>query len=180
MLGKDFAREYPHSVEKFAELGQLVDNLELSRIEDTYNQLKDVRLTEQLNRCGPKQTYQTLRPSVNNVEPTKHNKSSLSKWSKPKKTSQQAAVDFMRGIMDEFTHLGNFTLPFDTSLIEIVAAKSDAYILRDSVLSLEELWPGARVRYIDTGHVQAFISRTHVFRSVCGVFSSPKLYFVSS
>lgn len=35
------------------------------------------------------------------------------------------AVQFMRGIMDECTHLGNFSIPVDPSLVIIVAAKND-------------------------------------------------------
>lgn len=35
------------------------------------------------------------------------------------------AVQFMRGIMDECTHLGNFSVPVDPSLVIIVAAKND-------------------------------------------------------
>lgn len=35
------------------------------------------------------------------------------------------ALQFMRGVMDECTHLGNFSIPVDPSLIIIVAAKND-------------------------------------------------------
>lgn len=42
-----------------------------------------------------------------------------------KDTLTWEAVQFMRGIMDECTHLGNFSIPVDPSLIIIVAAKND-------------------------------------------------------
>ncbi|XP_072934403.1 protein ABHD18 [Epargyreus clarus] len=75
------------------------------------------------------------------------------------------ALQFMRGIMDECTHLSNFSIPYDTSLIIAVCAKHDAYVPRDDVGTLEEIWPGAEVRYVDAGHVSAYILHQSVFRS---------------
>lgn len=75
-----------------------------------------------------------------------------------------SVLHFMRGVMDECTHLGNFSRPVDTSLVIVVAAKSDAYVPRDSVLSIEALWPGAEVRYVETGHIGAYLLKQNVFR----------------
>ncbi|CAG9559130.1 unnamed protein product [Danaus chrysippus] len=75
------------------------------------------------------------------------------------------ALQFMRGIMDECTHLSNFSVPFDTSLIIAVCAKHDAYVPREDVGTLEEIWPGAEVRYVDAGHVSAYILHQSLFRS---------------
>jgi len=75
-----------------------------------------------------------------------------------------SVLHFMRGVMDECTHLANFSRPVDTSLVIVVAAKSDAYIPRDRVLSIEDLWPGAEVRYIETGHIAAYLFKQSVFR----------------
>jgi len=77
---------------------------------------------------------------------------------------QKEALSFMRGVMDECTHLANFSNPVDTSLVIIIAARLDAYIPRTSVLSLAELWPGSEVRYIDNGHISAFLFKQGVFR----------------
>ena len=79
---------------------------------------------------------------------------------------QETAFNFMAGVMDEFTHLGNFSVPFDPSLIIIVVAKSDAYIPRDHVISLKELWPEAQVRVLDAGHITAFLFKQSAFRWV--------------
>ncbi|XP_028035315.1 protein ABHD18 isoform X1 [Bombyx mandarina] len=75
------------------------------------------------------------------------------------------ALQFMRGIMDECTHLSNFSVPFDTSLIIAVCAQHDAYVPRDDVGTLEEIWPGAEVRYVDAGHVSAYLLHQSLFRS---------------
>lgn len=67
---------------------------------------------------------------------------------------------------DECTHLKNFSVPFDTSLIIAVCAKDDAYVPRAGCSSLEEIWPGAEVRYLDNrGHVSAYVLHQKLFRS---------------
>ena len=88
-------------------------------------------------------------------------------------TLQQEAVDFMVGVMDECTHLGNFSIPLDPSLIIIVAARKDAYIPRHGVIPLNKLWPGCEVRYLaNRGHIAAFLLNNHVFRSVLSLYLS--------
>ncbi|XP_054733441.1 protein ABHD18 [Anastrepha obliqua] len=77
---------------------------------------------------------------------------------------EREALQFMRGMMDECTHLRNFSVPFDTSLIIAVCAKDDAYVPRDGCSSLEEIWPGVEVRYLDAGHVSAYVLHQKLFR----------------
>ena len=82
-------------------------------------------------------------------------------------TLKQEAVNFMVGVMDECTHLGNFSIPLDPSLVIIVAAQEDAYIPRHGVIPLNKLWPGSEVRYLtNRGHIAAFLFNNDVFRSV--------------
>lgn len=78
---------------------------------------------------------------------------------------EKESLQFMRGMMDECTHLKNFSVPFDTSLIIAVCAKDDAYIPRDGCSSLEDIWPGAEIRYLDAGHVSAYVLHQKLFRS---------------
>nr|XP_050861178.1 protein ABHD18 isoform X2 [Vespula vulgaris] len=89
----------------------------------------------------------------------KHPLFSDAKW------REREALQFMRGIMDECTHLKNFEVPVDTELIIAVCARDDAYVPRDSCMSLEKIWPGAEIRYIDAGHVSAYLLHQKVFRS---------------
>ncbi|KAG7159527.1 ABHD18-like [Homarus americanus] len=49
-----------------------------------------------------------------------------------KDTLTWEAVQFMRGVMDECTHLGNFSVPVDPSLVIIVAAENDGQAIKDS------------------------------------------------
>lgn len=74
------------------------------------------------------------------------------------------AIWFMRGIMDECTHLKNFSIPYDTDLVIAICAKADGYVPREGCSNLEEVWPGSTVRYIDAGHVSAYIRHQKVFR----------------
>lgn len=88
----------------------------------------------------------------------------LSTQAEEQKKRDKEAVWFMRGIMDECTHLKNFSVPYDTSLIISICAKSDGYVPREGCSHLEDIWPGATVRYLDTGHVGAYIWHQKVFR----------------
>lgn len=81
------------------------------------------------------------------------------------KWREREALQFMRGIMDECTHLKNFEVPVDTELIIAVCARDDAYVPRDSCMSLEKIWPGVEIRFIDAGHVSAYLLHQKMFRS---------------
>ncbi|KAF2879717.1 hypothetical protein ILUMI_26456 [Ignelater luminosus] len=89
--------------------------------------------------------------------------SKISRYSNMKRRDREA-VWFMRGIMDECTHLKNFSVPFDTSLVIAICARSDGYVPREGCSKLEDLWPGSTVRYLDSGHVGAYIWHRQVFR----------------
>lgn len=83
----------------------------------------------------------------------------------PKEWWERESLQFMRGVMDECTHLKNFSVPLDTELIISVCATDDGYIPREDCMSLEEIWPGAEVRYLDAGHVSAYVLHQKIFRS---------------
>ncbi|XP_067000770.1 protein ABHD18 [Anabrus simplex] len=80
------------------------------------------------------------------------------------KLQEREAFLFMRGIMDECTHLSNFEIPVDTSLIIAICAKDDAYVPREGCADLADIWPGAEVRFLDAGHVSAFLLGLPTFR----------------
>lgn len=82
----------------------------------------------------------------------------------PAELSKLKALSFMRGIMDECTHLGNFTPPVDPTLSIVVSAEHDAYVPRIGTKPLGELWKGCEMRYIDAGHITAFLFNHGVFR----------------
>ena len=81
-----------------------------------------------------------------------------------KARARQQAVQFMRGIMDEFTHISNYSQPVDCSSIVIIAAQDDAYVPREGSTDLSKLWPESEIRYVPTGHVGAYVLHHHLFR----------------
>ncbi|KAF8560807.1 hypothetical protein P879_08641 [Paragonimus westermani] len=65
---------------------------------------------------------------------------------------------FMRELLDYFTHLGNFSPIVEPRLVLAVAAEQDAYIPRHGVIPLNELYPGAEIRLLpQSGHVGAYL-----------------------
>jgi len=77
---------------------------------------------------------------------------------------QKEAIQFMRGVMDEFTHLKNFSKPVDPSLIIVIAAKDDAYVPRNGYQPLDHIWPGCDVRFIDGGHITSYVLHQGLFK----------------
>ncbi|KAL0176216.1 hypothetical protein M9458_028546 [Cirrhinus mrigala] len=67
---------------------------------------------------------------------------------------QRESLCFMKGVMDECTHIANFS----------VQAKEDAYVPRTGVRSLQEIWPGCEVRYLNGGHISAYLFKQGLFR----------------
>ncbi|XP_052794497.1 protein ABHD18-like [Mya arenaria] len=70
---------------------------------------------------------------------------------------------FMKGVMDECTHLDNFSRPLDPELIKIVIAKDDEYIPHSGYMKLEHIWPGSQVRYISGGHIMGYLGNRKIF-----------------
>ncbi|OTF77438.1 hypothetical protein BLA29_012951, partial [Euroglyphus maynei] len=59
-------------------------------------------------------------------------------------TDQRDAALFMRGIMDECTHLGNFSPLIDPELAIIINARHDGYVPSQGVIPLTKIWPGSQ------------------------------------
>ncbi|XP_042193019.1 protein ABHD18 isoform X1 [Callorhinchus milii] len=88
----------------------------------------------------------------------------LLKRGKRRTSLERESMLFMKGVMDECTHVGNFSVPVDPSLIIVVQAKEDAYIPRVGVRSLNEIWPGCEIRYLEGGHISAYLFKQGLFR----------------
>ena len=101
----------------------------------------------------------TANKSTNNSENNGTN-------SVTKDETMNNTLNFMRGIMDECTHLANFSVPVDPELAIVINATHDGYVPRQSVQPLPDIWPGSEVRYVDGGHVSAILFNTNVFRFV--------------
>ena len=74
------------------------------------------------------------------------------------------AKDFMKGVMDECTHLANYEQPVDPELIIIVVAEDDYYVARKDLIKLNEIWPGSQLRLIKgRGHVSSIVRDRNLF-----------------
>ncbi|KAM8938931.1 protein ABHD18 isoform 1-T1 [Pelodytes ibericus] len=91
-------------------------------------------------------------------------KAHIQRKEKKTETLQKESLMFMKGVMDECTHVANFSVPVDPSLIIVVQAKEDAYVPRIGVRSLQEIWPGCEIRYLNGGHVSAYLFKQGLFR----------------
>lgn len=75
---------------------------------------------------------------------------------------QAEAVDWMRQILSR-TDVRNFPPPALTRAVFVVGARRDAYIPAGSVRLLHDSWPGSTLRWVDTGHIGAFLFHRRAF-----------------
>lgn len=164
VAGKHFVKNYDNTNKNLDnDLKQIAQNINLSSSDDdppnammppTDRMTEIHRKIEELN-IEMSETEQSLNDNYDAEEIAKLKLEPIDttkiKW------WEREALQFMRGMMDECTHLKNFTIPYDTSLITAVCAKDDAYVPREGCSSLEDIWPGSEVKYIDAGHVSAYV-----------------------
>ncbi|XP_033217154.1 protein ABHD18 isoform X3 [Belonocnema kinseyi] len=175
LAGQHFAKHYPDSMTR-------LDRIKVES-KKRNEELKTSKDSSKLNNCDNthKASANTIRKikvengkmaeeeaaadlfSLNLIS-NRFKSPNLNSW-KDSKWREHEALQFMRGIMDECTHLRNFETPVDTELIIAVCARNDAYVPREGCMSLEEIWPGAEVRYIDAGHISAYLLHQKLFRS---------------
>lgn len=123
------------------------------RINEIYRQIEELNMVGKFSSADETAAMVDNNPSHDEIIKIKAEPIDTTKI----KWWEREALQFMRGMMDECTHLKNFTIPYDTSLITAVCAKDDAYVPREGCSSLEDIWPGAKVEYIDAGHVSAYV-----------------------
>ncbi|CAG9835214.1 unnamed protein product [Diabrotica balteata] len=170
LLGNIFIRSGEQKIEAVKDLDILLhffddSNIRMSNI--TPHQLINV-----LNKyCDIKHTMSPIKQPSPRKEFT-----SFNIWNPPQrpkfnkkimevKMKNKEALWFMRGMMDECTHLRNFCVPYDTSLVISVCAATDGYVPRNGVSQLEDIWPGCTVKYINCGHVGGYVFHQKLFRN---------------
>ncbi|XP_076665584.1 protein ABHD18 isoform X2 [Andrena cerasifolii] len=182
LAGQHFAQHYPASMKRVNEVKEksegaseevntatatqtVIDNDKLNEECDSQNVDNNLKIQVAEEKAAAKIFPLSLlsdrfKPKDSNgLKVTRHPVFSDYKW------REREALQFMCGIMDECTHLKNFEVPVDTELIIAVCARDDAYVPRDGCMSLEKIWPGAEIRYIEAGHVSAYLLHQKVFRA---------------
>lgn len=59
---------------------------------------------------------------------------------------REHVIEIAKYVFDELTHLQQYPSPTDTSCVIAVVAEKDAYIPRNNVTSLEDIWPGQQLK----------------------------------
>ncbi|XP_044157025.1 protein ABHD18 [Bufo gargarizans] len=159
-MGQDFVKNSPNSVDNLTHLKLAASIFRLNRSQKPLSAepIQASTNNELMFQSDPKGTYigQAVTGGLNT-----HLKREQAKRSE---ALQRESLLFMKGVMDECTHVANFSVPVDPTLITVVQAKEDAYVPRVGVRSLQEIWPGCEVRYIEGGHVSAYLFKQGLFR----------------
>lgn len=142
-----------HSESPYGDISSSSSN----RINDIYRQIEELNI--EMNTTDNQPDDENVAEIISKLKSQPIDTTKINWW-------EREALQFMRGMMDECTHLKNFAVPYDTSLITAVCAKDDAYVPREGCSSLEDIWPGAEVKYIDAGHVSAYVLYQKLIRYV--------------
>ncbi|XP_069903711.1 protein ABHD18 isoform X6 [Oryctolagus cuniculus] len=176
-MGQEFVKRFPSSADKLTNLNLVSRTLNLdmtnqvvspkpaechnsskTSIDATSKELlvQDTSKLECFNQAlsTNKSSYASCNPQSSHLLNKEQRRNNL----------QKESLIFMKGVMDECTHVANFSVPVDPSLIIVVQAKEDAYIPRTGVRSLQEIWPGCEIRYLDGGHISAYLFKQGLFR----------------
>ncbi|XP_027629489.1 protein ABHD18 isoform X6 [Tupaia chinensis] len=176
-MGQEFVRRFPSSTDKLTNLNLVSRTLNLDTTDqvvppkpaDCHNSnktsisatsegllLQDTSKMDCFNQTlsNSKSSYTSCNPQSNHLLSREQRRNTL----------QKESLIFMKGVMDECTHVANFSVPVDPSLIIVVQAKEDAYIPRTGVRSLQEIWPGCEIRYLEGGHISAYLFKQGLFR----------------
>ncbi|XP_051819758.1 protein ABHD18 isoform X2 [Antechinus flavipes] len=179
-MGRDFVKHFPNSVDNLTNFDLASGTLNLDISESLCMKSAQCQNTDKssLNATSEGLVLQDVSKlqSLSQTLSTKESRdgSSMnhsdqfseekSKEEKRRSTLQKESLMFMKGVMDECTHVANFSVPVDPSLIIVVQAKEDAYIPRTGVRSLQEIWPGCEIRYLEGGHISAYLFKQGLFR----------------
>ncbi|XP_028940328.1 protein ABHD18 isoform X2 [Antrostomus carolinensis] len=176
-MGQDFVKNFPDSVDSLEDVDVTSRMFDLDSSNKTLSKEAVHSFTTNkstlsasserlLIQDAPKMQCinQTFSTSSNNSKDLSSPQGHRINKRRKSDTLQRESLRFMKGVMDECTHVANFSVPVDPSLIIVVQAKEDAYIPRTGVRSLQEIWPGCEIRYLDGGHISAYLFKQGLFR----------------
>uniref|UniRef100_A0ABI7XFF1 Abhydrolase domain containing 18 n=1 Tax=Felis catus TaxID=9685 RepID=A0ABI7XFF1_FELCA len=176
-MGQEFVKRFPIGADKLTNLNLVSRTLNLDMTDQVVSQKP--RDYHQSNKTSISATSeglllqdtskmecfnQTLSPNKSSYTSCGPQSYHLLSKEQRRNNLQKESLIFMKGVMDECTHVANFSVPVDPSLIIVVQAKEDAYIPRTGVRSLQEIWPGCEIRYLEGGHISAYLFKQGLFR----------------
>ncbi|KAF3818643.1 hypothetical protein GH733_012060, partial [Mirounga leonina] len=175
-MGQEFVKHFPISADKLTNLNVVSRTLNLDMTDQVVSQKPSechkssktsISATSErllLQDTSKMQCFnQTLSTNKSNYTSCSPQSYHLLSKEQRRNNLQKESLIFMKGVMDECTHVANFSVPVDPSLIIVVQAKEDAYIPRTGVRSLQEIWPGCEIRYLEGGHISAYLFKQGLF-----------------
>lgn len=108
--------------------------------------------------------------------------SGLSKWLSRDKTLQETSLPELTDITFEdsdkhskikskfvvlanhFSHLGNYPVPKDPSLVHYVVGDSDYFFSINDMTGMDRVWPGCTYEVVNSGHVDGFLLHGKTYR----------------
>ncbi|KAE8630374.1 hypothetical protein XENTR_v10000803 [Xenopus tropicalis] len=179
-MGQDFVKNSPRSLDSLAHLNLASDIFDFKGTRDSFS-AEPVQPFHASNNANGLMFQSDSKISIIGQEPPGKNVissnpgsplglGSMRKENKRNEALQRESFLFMKGVMDECTHVGNFSVPVDPSLIIVVQAKEDAYVPRTGVRGLHEIWPGCEIRYLEGGHISAYLFKQGLFRLAYTIF----------
>lgn len=71
----------------------------------------------------------------------------------------------MNCIMDDFTFLGYYSRPVDTSRVRVIRADGDGYVPAcDTVPPVDEIWRDVTLVNVQGGHIMSYLTQQGLFR----------------
>ncbi|XP_075056084.1 protein ABHD18 [Mixophyes fleayi] len=161
-MGQEFVKDSPRSVDSLTHLKLATSFLRFNSTQESLS--ADPLQASSNNDHGLSLGGESKESYIGQAMSDGMNSCLKREATKRSESLQTESFSFMKGVMDECTHVANFSVPVDPSLIIVVQAKEDAYVPRVGVRSLQEIWPGCEIRYLDGGHVSAYLFKQGLFR----------------
>lgn len=88
----------------------------------------------------------------------------LPELKRAKDVEENFAKKKLKLLAAHFSHLGNYPVPKDASLIHYVVGEYDYFYSKDQMTGMDRVWPGTTVEVLPAGHVDGFLLYGRAYR----------------
>jgi len=89
---------------------------------------------------------------------------SLPELKSTQEVSDSISKSKLKLLANHFSHLGNYPVPKDASLIHYVLGEYDYFFSIDQMTGMDRVWPGTTFDVLPTGHVDGFLLYGRAYR----------------
>jgi len=90
---------------------------------------------------------------------------SLPELKSTQEVAENIAKSKLKLLANHFSHLGNYPVPKDASLIHYVLGEYDYFYSRDQMTGMDRVWPGTTYDVLPAGHVDGFLLYGRAYRN---------------